>query len=867
MLTALAFGVLLAATAQSTIAAALPQLTGEIGSVVNMSWPVTAYLVTAASATPVLAKLADIYSPRAVYLVAMATFLIGAAFAGLAPTLGQLVVSRALQGVGAGGLLALGFGVVGELAPPLRRVRYRNLIAAVWGIGTLLGPVLGAVITDWLGWRWVFFANLPIGLIVLVVVAATLRLPRRTREGDLDLVGALLVALAMVLALLYVARQGPMQGWLSSGGLVLLAEVVAVTMLLLIWENRVKQPLLPLRLLRHPAFVKASVTAVLVGSALFGVVLLFPLHAQVVLGTTPLWSGLLLVPMVIAAAVGAILPLPKGWHRAAFVFGTGAVLVATLLLSQQPVNAARWQTLVLVLVAGAGLGVIWRLAVRIARSVAPADEARQAVPTIVLLQIIGCALGAALAVSMLTSRLADYRGGELTTAAGLHPGMIRLLPDAQAVLGAFSQAGQRALIVTALMIAIAFLLSFTVKAVALRRDAALAESEPEPVFDEETASVAAPEPPATLAEPPEQPLAEPTVDDSPTAPDVVEAKPTEPKAEGQVRQRQRQRRRSPWHRVAVACAAMLVVLATGYGGSLLYAGPGVLRGTTVHGVDIGGLQPPEAEQKLERDLGPAANALIPLQAGNQKLTIDPRAAGLGIDARATVASTARRSFNPVQLVDILLHAPRQLDIRTTSDGARLNSTLTQLDRQIHRNPRDGTILFTAGTPQAIESQDGQSLDIPRAVSVVQAGYLRDRPISLPILVLHPKVSTNEVRREMRDFAQPAVSGPVIVSAGGKTATLPPSVFASHLSVTADASGRLHPSLDGAGVLSDAGNLLAPLQTQPQAGGVKNINGRRVRTPAQEGQVIRPEDLSGAMLPVLSQTGNRTAYVPLTTVQP
>jgi Putative peptidoglycan binding domain len=292
-----------------------------------------------------------------------------------------------------------------------------------------------------------------------------------------------------------------------------------------------------------------------------------------------------------------------------------------------------------------------------------------------------------------------------------------------------------------------------------------------------------------------------------------------------------------------------------------------LRGTTVHGVDIGGLQAPEAERKLEQTLGPAANAPVPAQVGNQRLTIDPRAAGLGIDTRATVAATARRSFNPVQLADVLLHAPRQVDIRTTSDNTRLNETVARIDRQTFRGPKDGTIAFGSGTPQVIESQDGQSLDVPRAASTIRTGYLRDPSIALPVRVLRPKVSTAEVWRAMREFAEPAVSGPVVISAEGKTATLPPSVFASHLSMASDAGGRLYPTLDGSAVLRDAGDLLGPLQTQPQAGSVKIVNGRRVVTPAQTGRVIRAEDLSGSMLAVLPQTGHRVAYVSLTTVHP
>jgi EmrB/QacA subfamily drug resistance transporter len=874
VLAALAAGVLLAACAQTTAAGALADISDDIGAVANLSWPVTAYLVTEAVGALVLGKLAAIANPRPVYWVAMGTFVAGAIFAGLSPTLGQLIVSRAIQGIGAGGLLALAFEVVGELASPLGRVRYRACLAVVWGMGTLVGPFLGGLLTEHLGWRWVFYVNAPIGVLVLLAVVAGLRLPRRGREGELDLIGAVLLTLQLVLVLLYVSWQGPLRGWTTAGGLVLLAEAIVALILLLAWENRVKEPLLPLQLLNRRDFIRVTVTAVLAGSGLFGILMLFPLREQVVLHITPMWSGVLALPMTIAALVGIVPVFPRRGHRILLAFGTGSILVSALLLIRLPVDPARWQTLVLFGIAGVGLGIVWRLALRIARSAAPPEAASKAVPTILFLQIVGCTIGAALACSALSLRLAH--GANLIHIPGFGPDTIRALPDTDraAVLDAFLHAGQQVLITAAVITAVAFVLGLSVRTVALRSNKVLAESEPEPIREPVVDAEAAEPVPmgsedTARTEPVENALPHPEPEPATTprslAPQPVESDPEETEP-APVETPARRKRRSPVRRVVTACCLVSAVLVSSYLGGLVYAGPGVLRGTTVHGVDIGGLQPAQAERKLDQSLRPASAAPIPVQAGNERLSLDPRNAGLDIDVPGTVAATARRSANPIRLADILLHAPRRVEIHTTVDDAHLNAALTQIDHQVHHDPRDGTITFGSGIPRVVPSQDGQSLDMARSAAAVRNGYMRGR-IALPLTVLHPRVGNDEVQRAMHEFAEPAVSGPVVVSAEGKTATLQPSVFAPHLSMTADDSGRLHPALDGDGLLSDANAQLGPLQTQPQAGGVRIVDGSRVRTPPQDGHIIKGDDLAGSMLRVLPQPGYRVAYVPLTTVHP
>ena len=872
-------GVVLAGAGQSAAVAAMPVIIGDTGSLVHLSWPVTAYLLGAAVTMPLHGKLSDVFGRRPAYLLAMMIFMAGAAFAGQATTMAQLVASSAMQGVGAGGLLTLGFVILGDLTAPHRRASDRGYLVATWAVATLAGPAIGGVLADRFGWRWIFFANLPAGAIVLAVVGLALTVHIRPQERDLDLVGALLLALGLGLVLLYISWHGPVRGWTSSSSLVLLAEGSAALVLFLARENRASEPLLPMALLRERTLVRATLTGVILGSAVFGLLLVFPLYAQVIAGVPQVLSGLLLVPVAIGAAGAAAGVAKIEQDRVLAPVGAAVVLASMLVLAWRPPSAVTWEPMLVLLLTGAGLGVAWRVLARIARDAAPPGQVGAAVALGLFLQVIGSSIGGALLGAVLCTGLARYGPIDLLTTVNLRPEVLRALPDADrdAVFAAFNQALQLALIAAAVVAACALLLSFTIKTVAVRDQAELAAWESATELVKAPARVRKPEPqppeprPApvlpTLSKPPAQVAAPPpSKPPEPLPEEVVPEKPAKPPKPP------KPPREYPWthwpkqRKLVVASSSVIATLATIYVGGLAYAGAGVLRGTTVHGVAIGNLQPAEAEQKIAQVLGPEAAAPVPLKAGVQVVTIDPRMAGLGLDPRATVAGSARGSFNPIQLFTVIFTADRNIPLRTTSDPVRLHAAMEQVDRQVHRDPTDGTILFTTGTPQIVESRDGQTVDIPRAAIATNAGYMQ-RPIGIPLIVLPPRVSNAEIGRAMDQFARPAVSAPITVNAEGKTAVLPPGVFASHLGVVSDPQGRLHPTVDADGVLRDGGQLLGPLQSWPKAEVSKTVRGKKVIVePGYDGHVIGKEDLANAMVNAF-QDGSRVANVPLTTVHP
>jgi EmrB/QacA subfamily drug resistance transporter len=328
----------LAALDQSIVATALPRIVGELGGVQHLSWVVTAYVLASTAVMPLYGKLSDQYGRKPVLYTAVGLFLAGSALCALSQSMFQLIAFRAVQGLGAGGLLPLAQIIIGDIVPPARRGRRQGTIVAVFAVCSVLGPVLGGLITDLLSWHWIFLVNLPLGAVAIWVIARTLRHTPPTHERRIDYAGAALLTVATMALLLVLTLGGTQWAWVSPPTAIgLLAAALLVA--LLVWHlRRTSEPVLPPALLRNRVFLVASVVLALTLMGMQGSALFFPLFFQSVMGVTPSHSGFLTGPMMIGVVISSLVNgrvlLPRtGRYKPTQIAGLTAAVISFAVLA------------------------------------------------------------------------------------------------------------------------------------------------------------------------------------------------------------------------------------------------------------------------------------------------------------------------------------------------------------------------------------------------------------------------------------------------------------------------------------------------------------------------------------------------------
>ncbi|WP_238148784.1 MDR family MFS transporter [Serinicoccus sediminis] len=443
----LMMGMFVASISQTIVGPALPQIVADLGGMSHYSWVATAAMLVSAVVVPVVGKLSDLYGRKTFYLAGLVVFMVGSVVSGLAGSFWMLVAGRAIQGAGMGTLMPLSQTIIGDIIPARQRGKYQGLMGAVFGVTSVAGPLAGGLITDHLGWRWLFFTTLPVGLLTLWFVLRHMHLPHQRREARIDVAGIVTLSVAMVSILLATSWGGTTYPWVSTQVLGLYALGLATAVTFVVVELRASEPLLPLRLFRSSVFSWANVAGLGLAMVMFGSIIYIPVFAQGVLGVDATQSGLILMPMMLGLIVMGILTgllVTRTGHYKPFML-TGVAIMASgvWLLTLLSETSSPWELFGSMAVVGVGLGMAMQQFTLVVQNVVARRDLGVATATTQFSRNIGSTVGIAVYGSIMTGGLgaavashlpaelrdqAAAQAGSLDVGAVLDPGAIGDVP-------------------------------------------------------------------------------------------------------------------------------------------------------------------------------------------------------------------------------------------------------------------------------------------------------------------------------------------------------------------------------------------------------------------------------------------------------
>ncbi|WP_205614156.1 MDR family MFS transporter [Streptomyces dangxiongensis] len=482
VLLALMIAMMLAMLDNMIVGTAMPTIVGDLGGLEHLSWVVTGYTLATAASTPVWGKIGDMYGRKGAFLSSIVIFLIGSALSGMAQDMGQLIGFRAVQGLGAGGLMVGVMAIIGDLVPPRERGKYQGMMAGIMALAMIGGPLVGGTITDNWGWRWAFYINLPLGAVALALVTAVLHLPRKRSKAGIDYLGVVLLTVGITSIVLVTTWGGSEYAWTSARIMELIGIGVATLVGFVFWQTRAAEPVLPLHIFRSRNFTLMSLIGFITGFVMFGATLFLPLYQQAVQGASATNSGLLLLPMLgamlVTSMVAGRITTGSGRYKIFPIAGGALMIVGLYLLSLMDTGTTRLTSGLYMAVLGAGMGCLMQITMLVAQNSVQMKDMGVASSSATLFRTLGSSFGVAIMGALFNHRVQDVMseragavGSKLTEkSAQLDAASLAKLPKAarEAYQHAVSEGTHSAFLLGAVIAVLVLVAALFVKEVPLK---------------------------------------------------------------------------------------------------------------------------------------------------------------------------------------------------------------------------------------------------------------------------------------------------------------------------------------------------------------------------------------------------------------